>query len=60
MTDWLVQMQGNGLYLQKLKEILSSHDPTIIQENNDFYLKSKQWDELPEAEQVHYQAKRFV
>jgi len=60
MAEWRVQLQGNNIDLQELKEILSDHDPMIIQENSDFYLKSKGWDQLEEAEQVRDQAKHVI
>ena len=60
MTEWLVQLQGDNSDLQALREILSGHDPTIIQENSDFYLKSKGWDQLEKAGQVRDQAKHFI
>lgn len=60
MAGWRVQLQGNNFDLQELKEILSDHDPTIIQENSDFYLKSKDWDQLEEAKQVRDLAKHVI
>jgi hypothetical protein len=60
MAEWRVQLQGNNFDLQELKGMLSDHDPTIIQENSDFYLKSKDWDQLEEAKQVRDRAKLFI
>jgi hypothetical protein len=60
MTQWLAQLQGCDYDLQDLREILSSHNPEIIQEDGNFYLKSKDWGQLQEAGQVYSQAKRFA
>jgi len=60
MAEWRAQLQGNNLDLQELKVILSDHDPTIIQENSDFYLKSKNWDQLEEAQQVRELASHII
>ena len=60
MPEWRVQLQGNTLDLQELNEILSNQDPSIIQENNEFFVKSKAWDQLQEGAQVLENAKRLV
>ena len=60
MPEWRVQLQGNTLDLQELNEILSDQDPSIIQENNEFFVTSKAWDQLQEGAQVLENAKRLV
>jgi len=60
MAEWRVQLQGSSLYLQELKAILSDHDPTITQEDNNFYLKLSAWEQLQEAEQIRNQAIHLI
>ena len=60
MAGWRVQLQGNDLYLQALKEILLHYDPTIIQDSSAFYLTSKDWDQFEEVGQVRDQAKHVI
>lgn len=60
MAEWRVQLQGEQFDLQELKEILTRHDPRIIEEDSKFYLTSKAWDELRESREVHGRAKDFI
>ena len=39
---------------------LADHDPSIIQDGNDFYLTSKEWAQTDEAREIHNRAKEFV
>jgi hypothetical protein len=39
---------------------LLGQDPYIIQDGNNFYLKSTIWDQIQEARQVHDQAERLI
>jgi len=60
MAEWRVLLQGNNFDLQELEKILQDHEPRIIQENGRFYLKSKDWEQLEEAEQVRDRAKPII
>ncbi len=60
MTKWLAKLQGSILDLQELEKILSSHDPMLVCEKGTFYLRSRDWDQLQDEQEVYNQAKRFV
>jgi len=53
-------LQGEQFDLQELKEILLGHDPSIIQDGGSFYLRSKKWDQLNDAGEIHNRAKEFI
>lgn len=60
MAEWHVQLQGEQFDLQELKEILLGHDPCIIEEDSNFYVTSKAWDQLQDSSEVHNQAKSLI
>ncbi len=60
MTKWLAQLRGCDYDLQDLQEILSSHNPQIVREDGDFYLMSKDWDQLQDEQEVYDKAKGFT
>jgi len=60
MAEWRVQLRGNNSDLQELEQILLGHDPTIIHEDDNFYLKFAKWEQLRDAEQVRNQAKLLI
>jgi hypothetical protein len=60
MGEWRVQLKGNNQDLKALEIIFSGTDIQIIEENDQLFLKSKEWDHIQEAGQVYDNAKRFV
>ncbi len=60
MTKWLAELLGYDFDIQQLETILSSHDPTLVCEEGKLYLRSRDWDQLQDEQEVYNQAKRFT
>ncbi len=60
MTEWRIQLQGTSFDLQVMEHIFSSEDPGVFQENDNFYLKSKELNLLEDPRNVLDQAKRII
>jgi len=60
MAQWRVHVQGEQFDLEELREILADHDPTIIQDDSNFYLTSKEWTQSHDAREIHRRAKEFI
>jgi len=60
LAEWRVHVQGDQLHLETLRETLANYDPSIIREGNDYYLISKEWNQLDDARTIHNRAEEFV
>ncbi len=62
MAEWRVQLRGNSSDLQELEQIFIDHDPTIVHDDDNFYLKSARWERFreAEAENIRNEAKKLI
>ena len=60
MPQWRVHLQGEQFDLEELREILANIDPTIIQEDSDYYLISTEWNQSEDSTDIHNRAKEFT
>jgi hypothetical protein len=60
LAQWRVHLQGKQFDLDELREILANNDPTIIQDDSNYYLISAEWNQSHDSTDIHNRAKEFV
>ena len=60
MPQWRVHLQGEQFDLEELREVLANIDPTIIQDDSDYYLTSTEWNQSEDFTDIHNRAKEFT
>jgi hypothetical protein len=60
LAQWRVHLQGKQFDLDELREILANNDPTIIQDDSNYYLISTEWNQSHDFTDIHNRAKEFV
>lgn len=59
MAEWLVQLMGDKVDLQRLSQVFKD-DPTISEEDKDYFLKAHEFDLIQEPSDVHARAKQII
>ncbi len=60
MSEWCVKLEGHKFDLEDLPTWFSSPDLKVIEENGEYYLKSREFNSFPEASVVRERAKEIL